>query len=58
VHDTILEIKFTGTHPLWLTRLVEDFGLELNSVSKYATSVEQACRFGFCGPAVRSPWNG
>jgi len=58
VHDTILEIKFTGTHPLWLTRLVEDFGLELNSVSKYATSVEQAGRFGFCGPAVRSPWNG
>ena len=58
VHDTILEIKFTGTHPLWLTRLVEDFGLELNSVSKYATSVEQACRFGFCGPALRSPWNG
>ncbi|MBN1508328.1 MAG: polyphosphate polymerase domain-containing protein [Sedimentisphaerales bacterium] len=58
VHSTILEIKFTGTHPLWLSRLVEDFGLELNSVSKYATSIEQAFRFGFCAPAMRSPWNG
>jgi len=58
VHDTILEIKFTGTHPLWLSRLVEDFGLEVNSISKYATSIEQACRFGFCAPAMRSPWNG
>lgn len=56
--NAILEIKFTGTYPLWLSRMVEDFNLELNSISKYATSVEQACRFGFCAPALRSPWNG
>ncbi len=58
MNNVILEIKFTGTYPLWLSRLVEDFGLVLNSVSKYATSVEQAFRFGFCAPAFRSPWNG
>jgi hypothetical protein len=54
----ILEIKFTGSYPLWLTRLVEDFELEVTAVSKYATSMEQAYRLGFCGPALRSPWNG
>ncbi len=31
---------------------------EVTPVSKYATSVEQACRLGFCSPAWRSPWNG
>jgi len=58
ISKVILEIKFTGTYPLWLSRLVEDFGLELNSISKFATSIEQASRFGFCAPALRSPWNG
>jgi len=58
VGNAILEIKFTGTYPLWLSRLVEDFNLESRSISKYATSVEQAFRFGFCAPALRSPWNG
>ena len=58
VCNVILEIKFTGSYPAWLTRLVEDFGIEARSISKYATSVEQACRLGFCGPAMRSPWNG
>ncbi len=55
---TILEIKFTGSYPGWLTRLVRDFDLEARSISKYATSVEQACRFGFCAPVMRSIWNG
>lgn len=54
----ILEIKFTGSYPFWLTRLVRDFNLEVLAVSKYATSMEQAYRLGFCGPALRSPWNG
>ena len=55
---TILEIKFTGRYPVWLTRLVRDFELEVTPVSKYATSITQACRLGFCGPALRVPWNG
>lgn len=58
VSNAILEIKFTGSYPLWLSRLVEDFNLEVTAVSKYATSMEQAYRLGFCGPAMRSPWNG
>ena len=55
---TILEIKFTGRYPAWLTRLVRDFELEVTPVSKYATSLTQACRLGFCGPALRVPWYG
>ena len=54
----ILEIKFTGTYPVWLTRLVRLFDLDLTAISKYATSIQQACRFGFCGPARRNPWYG
>jgi hypothetical protein len=55
---TILEIKFTGHYPLWLTRLVREFELEVMPVSKFATSITQAHRLGFCGPALRVPWYG
>ena len=55
---TILEIKFTGCYPAWLSRLVRQFNLEACSVSKFATSITQSCRLGFCGPAMRSPWYG
>ncbi|MGE5295233.1 MAG: VTC domain-containing protein [Solirubrobacterales bacterium] len=55
---TILEIKFTGVYPVWLSRLVRDFNLEARSISKFATSMEQSHRLGFCGPAMRSVWNG
>jgi hypothetical protein len=58
VGHTILEIKFTGCYPAWLTRLVQHFNLDLRSISKYATSIEQACQLGFCGPALRDVWNG
>lgn len=54
IGHVILEIKFTGTYPAWLARLVADFNLEARSISKYATSVEQACQLGFCAPAWRS----
>jgi hypothetical protein len=54
--NAILEIKFTGRYPLWLSRLVEDFGLDARSISKFATSIEQSCALGFCGPRVRVPW--
>jgi hypothetical protein len=55
---TILEIKFTGRYPTWLSRLVREFDLEVTPISKYATSVTQACGLGFCGPALRVPWYG
>jgi hypothetical protein len=54
----ILEIKFTGTFPAWLIRLAELFELDARSVSKYATSIEQACTLGFCAPVVRNGWHG
>lgn len=54
----ILEIKFTGVYPEWLSRLVRFFNLEARSISKFVTSMEQSNRLGFCGPAMRSVWNG
>jgi hypothetical protein len=54
--NAILEIKFTGRYPVWLTRLVQDFGLDLQSISKFATSIEQSCELGFCRPYMRVPW--
>jgi hypothetical protein len=54
----ILEIKFTGRYPALLTNLVREFGLDARSISKFATSMEQSSVLGFCGPCVRSPWNG
>ncbi|MHC4521779.1 MAG: VTC domain-containing protein [Planctomycetota bacterium] len=50
----ILEIKFTGTYPAWLARLAAYFDLRARSVSKYATSIDQACALGFCAPALRN----
>jgi len=54
----ILEIKFTGVYPEWLSRMVRSFNLEARSISKFATSMEQSCLLGYCGPAMRSLWNG
>ncbi len=51
---SVLEIKFTGTYPRWLSRMAALFNLEARSVSKYATSIEQACTLGFCDPEIRS----
>ena len=50
----ILEIKFTGTFPAWLTRMAAHFNLQARSVSKFATSIEQACALGFCAPTIRN----
>jgi SPX domain protein involved in polyphosphate accumulation len=54
----VLEIKFTGTYPLWLSRMVASLNLKLGSMSKYATSIQQACALGFCAPVRRSLLNG
>ena len=52
VGHVILEIKFTGRFPAWLNRLTECFNLRARSVSKYATSMKQACELGFCAPRI------
>jgi SPX domain protein involved in polyphosphate accumulation len=51
-NKVILEIKFTGTYPAWVDRLVKYFGIKAQSVSKYAISIEHACLLRFCAPKV------
>ena len=48
----ILEIKFTGRYPPWLGRMAQYFDLRQQSMSKYATSITEACSLGFCAPEV------
>jgi len=48
----ILEIKFTGTYPLWLSRMVKYFDLTARSISKFATSIKNSCSLRFCAPSL------
>jgi hypothetical protein len=50
VKGVILEIKFTGMYPIWLSRLVTTFNLSSRSISKFATSMQQSSMLGYCGP--------
>ena len=52
LRNVILEIKFTGRYPAWLGRMASAFGLRQRSMSKYASSIKQACSLGFCGPTI------
>ncbi|MHC4265571.1 MAG: VTC domain-containing protein [Planctomycetota bacterium] len=52
LRGVILEIKFTGRYPAWLGRMATTFGLRQRSMSKYASSIKQACSLGFCGPTI------
>lgn len=54
LHGVILEIKFTGRFPAWLNRMSRYFGLRQRSMSKYTTSVQNACRLRFCAPKIIS----
>ena len=51
VGGVILEIKFTGRFPAWLNEMIRYFSLQAWPVSKYATSVQEACWLGFCAPS-------
>lgn len=46
----VLEIKFTGRYPAWLSHMVKCFNLRQRSISKYASSVTNSCTLGFCAP--------
>ena len=48
----ILEIKFTGNYPLWLSRMAKYFDLKARSMSKYATSIKDSCSLRFCAPQL------
>jgi hypothetical protein len=52
LQGVILEIKFTARYPVWLSRLVTTFDLKSRSISKFATSIQQSCDLGFCGPTL------
>jgi hypothetical protein len=54
LRGVILEIKFTGTYPIWLSRMAACFGLEARGISKYASSVTQSNLLGFCAPTLGS----
>lgn len=47
----VLEIKFTGTVPQWVARMVNVFGLAQQSFSKYTTAVQNAVMLKYCAPA-------
>ncbi len=46
----VLEIKFTGHFPVWLSAMVRCLNLQAQGISKYATSIQQSCALGFCSP--------
>ncbi len=48
----VLEIKFTGRYPVWLSQMAKCLNLEQQSMSKYATSIKRACTLGFCAPLI------
>ncbi|MBC8293230.1 MAG: polyphosphate polymerase domain-containing protein [Proteobacteria bacterium] len=50
LEGTIMEIKFTGTFPSWLRRLIDVFQLQKQSIPKYVMSMEQAQERGIYRP--------
>jgi len=49
----ILEIKFTGLYPAWISQLVKCCDLQQQPISKYVSSVKESCALGFCAPLLR-----
>ncbi|MFQ5351594.1 MAG: VTC domain-containing protein [Candidatus Binatia bacterium] len=49
---TIMELKFTGTFPLWIRRLIDGFQLQRRPIPKYVMSIEQAQERGSYRPLV------
>ncbi|MFC1635990.1 VTC domain-containing protein [Planctomycetota bacterium] len=52
INGVILEIKFTGNFPAWLTEMVKYFNLRQRSISKYASSIKDSCSLQFCAPQL------
>jgi len=52
LQNVVLEIKFTGVYPVWLTQMARYFDLRQQSVSKYATSMKNACAMKFVAPKL------
>ncbi len=58
IGGVILEIKFTGRYPIWLSQMAACFGLRKQSMSKYATSVKKACMLGLYASRIPTRTNG
>lgn len=52
IKGVILEIKFTGRYPAWLSRMIRYFDLQARSMSKYASSVKNASLLKYCCPKI------
>jgi len=52
IQGVVLEIKFTGRYPAWVSQMVECFNLTKGPMSKYASSIKKACILGFCAPKL------
>lgn len=52
VNGVVLEIKFTGHFPAWLSEMVKSFNLRQRSISKYASSIKDSCSLRFCAPRL------
>lgn len=48
--NVVLEIKFTGQYPPWLSRMAELLGLKQQSLSKYTTTMKQAAMLRYAAP--------
>ena len=48
MEGVILEIKFTGYYPAWLSSVSRRLELQRQSISKYARSIQHACELRFC----------
>jgi len=56
--EVVLEIKFTRGYPMWVSRLVHEFGLKQGSNSKYKRAIKHELRFGsLAGLARRVQWS-
>jgi hypothetical protein len=49
-HGVVLEIKFTGHCPRWLVEVIQRFGLQSRSLSKYASGVRRLSELRSCAP--------
>ena len=52
VGGVVLEIKFTGRYPAWISQMTECFNLTKGPMSKYASSIKKACILRFCAPKL------
>lgn len=52
MQNVILEIKFNGRYPDWLSTMVKSLELRQESISKYANSIRESCALGYCSPRL------